>query len=320
MRILLVKTSSLGDVIHNLPVASDIRRCFPDCRIDWCVEAPFAAIPRLHPAVGEVIPVAIRRWRRALFSRSTWQEFGAFRARIGATPYDQIIDTQGLVKSALLGRLAHGPRHGYDAASIREPLAARFYDQCHPVPTRLHAVHRNRQLAAQALGYADRLDELPLDYGLGATTRATADAPYAVLLTATSRDDKLWQEDNWNALGQRLADQGIQARLPAGNPVERARAERIATAIPGAAALPAQGLESLASQLAGATLVVGVDTGLTHLGVALARPTVALYVSTDPGLTGVLGAGDFRNLGAAGQPPSLAEAWDACTTLLGRPA
>ncbi len=319
MRILLVKTSSLGDVIHNLPVASDILRRFPESKIDWCVEAPFQAIPRLHPGIHDVIPVAIRRWRQNLFKNSTWQEFKVFRAQIEALPYSKIIDTQGLLKSALLTRLASGERHGYDKNSIREPIASCFYDQRHSVPPQMHAVQRNRQLVAQALGYSEQLPDMPLDYGLHIAPPQTTDnfttAPYAVLLTASSRDNKLWSESNWINLGRKLAQANILVRLVAGNPVERTRAERIATEIPGASMLPPSSIASLAEQLAGARLVIGVDTGLTHLAAALSRPTVAIYVSTDPGLTGVLGSGSFRNLGAAGHPPTVDEVWDTCCTL-----
>jgi len=157
MRILLVKTSSLGDVVHNLPVASDIHARFPQARIDWVVEEGFADIPRLHPAVRKVIPVAVRRWRRTLFSAATWRELGAYRDSVRAERYDLVLDTQGLVKSALLAWQAAGPRAGYAAEAAREPLAARFYDATYVIPKNLHAVERNRWLAAAALDYGPNL-------------------------------------------------------------------------------------------------------------------------------------------------------------------
>jgi len=169
MRILLVKTSSLGDVVHNLPVASDVRARFPEARIDWVVEEGFADIPRLHPAVGRVIPVAVRRWRRALFSADTWRELRAFRDSVRAERYDLVLDTQGLIKSALLARQAPGKLAGYAAEAAREPLAARFYDAAYVIPKNLHAVERNRWLAAAALGYEPNL---PLDYGIAAAPLA----------------------------------------------------------------------------------------------------------------------------------------------------
>ena len=304
MRILLVKTSSLGDVIHNLPVVSDIRRHFPDAEIDWCVEDGFAAIPRLHPGVRQIIPVAVRRWRKRLLQRETWQEMGDFRRQITNSAYDAVIDTQGLLKSALLARQAHGPHLGYAAESAREPLAARFYDRHFRIPRDLHAVVRNRQLAAAALGYAAAGGP---DYGIGvppATFSWLPHRPYVVFLTATSRDDKLWPEAHWLSLGQRLNSLGFSAVLPGGSAIERERAGRLAAGIPGAVAAPPMSIPDLAALLSGGRAAVGVDTGLTHLAVALGVPTVALYTATDPGLTGVLGSGFHRNLGGKAQIPA----------------
>lgn len=304
MRILLVKTSSLGDVIHNLPVVSDIRRHFPGAEIDWCVEDSFAAIPRLHPGVRKIIPVALRRWRKKLLQAVTWQEVGEFRRQVSAESYDAIIDTQGLLKSALLASQAKGPRLGYAADSAREPLAARCYQRHFHVSRELHAVVRNRRLAAAALGY--QADGEP-DYGVDMAPGAFSwlpHRPYAVFLTATSRDDKLWSEANWLALGRSLNSQGFSAILPGGSARERERAARLAAAIPGALAAPPMSIAELAALLAGARAAIGVDTGLTHLAVALKTPTVAIYTATDPGLTGVLGAGFHRNLGGKAQIPS----------------
>lgn len=306
MRILLVKTSSLGDVIHNLPVVSDLSRSFPEATIDWCVEEAFAQIPRLHPRVGEVIPVAIRRWRQNLGQRATWREMGQFRRRLRSTRYDAVLDTQGLLKSALITRLARGLRLGYAAEVAREPLAARFYDETFVIPPNAHAVERNRWLAAAAFGAP--LD-LPLDYGI---TAPALDLPwiagrYAVLLTATSRDDKLWAEEHWIALARELARRGFCAVLPAGSAPERARAQRIAAAVPGAIAAMPLNLRELAALLGGAALAVGVDTGLVHLAAALCVPTIALFMASDPTLTGVHGRGFCRNLGARGRAPTVAE-------------
>ena len=304
MRILIVKTSSLGDVIHNLPVVSDIRRHFPDAVVDWCVEDSFAAIPRLHPGVGKIIPVAVRRWRKKIFKAATWREITLFRRGLLVAPYDAVVDTQGLVKSALMSSQAIGPALGYDADSAREPMAARFYDRNFSVSRELHAVLRNRRLAAEALGYA--ADGEP-DYGIEAAPAGFAwlpHRPYVVFLTATSRDDKLWPEANWLALGRQLNSLGISAILPGGSAVERERASRLAAGIPGAVAAPPMNIPDLAALLAGGRAAVGVDTGLTHLAVALKVPTVALYTATDPGLTGVLGVGFHCNLGGKDQIPS----------------
>ena len=303
MRILLVKTSSLGDVIHNLPVVSDLRRSFPEAQIDWCIEETFADIPRLHPGVSEVIPVAVRRWRKSLLKKKTWQEIGAFRKHIAAQPYDVILDTQGLIKSGLIARQARGTRCGYAAEVAREPLAARFYDRTFVIPPNAHAVVRNRWLAAAAFDYPV---DLPLDYGI---TSPAIELPWltgqrhVILLTATSRDDKLWDEAAWITVGQKLANMGLSAVLPSGNALEQQRAQRIAAAIPGAIAAPPLKLRELACLIARGALAIGVDTGLAHLAAALKVPTIALYITTDPELTGVLGSGFFRNLGRPGQTP-----------------
>lgn len=316
MHLLLVKTSSLGDVIHNLPVVSDLRRAFPEATIDWCVEESFAEIPRLHPDVSEVIPVAIRRWRKSLGNAETWKQIAAFRRRIGTTCYDAILDTQGLLKSGLISRLANGPRYGYAAEVARERLAARFYDKTFVIPPNAHAVLRNRWLGAAAFDYPV---DFPLDYGI---TAPEIELPWltagrhAVLLTATSRDDKLWPEENWIALGQDLVNRGLTPVLPSGNATERARAERIAAPIPGAVVAPRLTLRELAALLGRATLAIGVDTGLAHLATALGVPTIALYLTTDPALTGVLGSGYFRNLGGIGQTPSIAEVLNAADPII----
>lgn len=304
MRILIVKTSSLGDVIHNLPVISDIRRHFSQALIDWCVEESFSAIPRLHPGVGKVIPVAVRRWRKKLLQSATWKEMAAFRRQISSETYDAIIDTQGLLKSALIASRAQGPCFGYAADSAREPTAARWYDRHFHVSRDLHAVVRNRRLAAAALGYQA---EGGPDYGIEAPPAGFSwlpHRPYVVFLTATSRDDKLWPEANWLTLGRTLNNQGISAILPGGSAIERGRAARLAAGIPGALAAPPMDIPALASLLSGARAAIGVDTGLTHLAVALKTPTVAIYTATDPGLTGVLGTGFHRNLGGKAQTPS----------------
>ena len=317
MNILLVKTSSLGDVIHNLPVVSDLMRRLPDPVIDWCVEESFAAIPRLHPAVKRVIPVAVRRWRKSPLAAATWKEIRAFRNRLRSGAYDVVLDTQGLLKSALIARQARGPVCGYAAEAAREPLAARFYDETFAIPKSAHAVDRNRWLAAAAFDYPG---DLTLDYGLqppGFAADWLPPGPYAVLLSATSRDDKLWDEASWKLLAHELAFRGMRTVFPAGNPVERERAARLVAGVPDAISAPPMDLANLAGLLAGARLCVGVDTGLTHLAAAVAVPTVALYTATAPERTGVVSTAFFRNLGGPHMPPTAQEVIDSLGPVLG---
>lgn len=315
-KILLVKTSSLGDVIHNLPVVSDLQAHFPEARIDWVVEESFAEIPRLHPGVRNIIPVALRRWKKRLWSPATWREIGIARRRLAETEYDVILDTQGLLKSALITRQARGKRLGHNADSAREPIAARFYDAGFFVPKTLHAVDRNRRLAAAALGYSLAPE---LDYGLPRQMDSQHSLS-VVLLTATSRDDKLWPEAHWVSLGRALVSRGLTPLLPGGSQKERQRAQRLAAQIPGAQAIPPMSLTDLAQMLAHARLVVGVDTGLSHLAAAVNTPVVALYTATDPGLTGVLGQGWHRNLGGKAQTPTVQEVLNQLFPLLPRPS
>jgi heptosyltransferase-1 len=262
--------------------------------------------------------VALRRWRGNPFKRAHWREFGQFRRALSGVRYDCVIDTQGLIKSALLAQAASGTHHGYARGSAREPLAARFYDVTHVVPRDLHAVVRNRRLAALALGY-----ELPaaLDYGIALPTVAApvVPRPYCVLLHATSRADKLWPEPAWERLGAELVRQGYALILPWGDAAERARSERLARVLPQAVVPPALGIPGVAGLLAGARAVIGVDTGLTHLAAALGRPVVALYCGTHPGQTGVYaGAGaQVRNLGGTRMVPEVAEVLAALDEVAG---
>ncbi len=310
--ILLVKTSSLGDVLHNLPVVSDIVRHYPGAQIDWLVEESFAALPKLHAAVRNVIPVAMRRWRGKLLSTATWREIAAFRNTLNAQHYAIAIDTQGLLKSALLMRGAHGLRCGFDRNSAREPLAASLYQRTFPVATGQHAVERNRQLAAQALGHTL---EGQADYGIRPPAIARpawlAEEPYAVLLHATSRANKLWSETNWIALGRHLHKKNIRCILPWGNNEEQARSLHLAEAVPGAVVPPHLSLNEAAALLGGAQAVIGVDTGLAHLAAALGVPTAGIYTATDPVLTGLHAGRCAVNLGNIDQAPDVAAVIDA---------
>ena len=301
--ILFIKTSSLGDVIHHMPALTEASRARPDARFSWLVEEAFAPLVRLHPAVGEVVPVAWRRWRKSLYAPGTLIEIARSVAAIHGRAYDRIVDSQGLLRSAVIARMARGRRHGYDRASIREPLASLFYDVRHRVSRELHAVTRNRMLSGLALRYVPH--GAP-DYGLDRARFARAGAPYAVLLHATARPGKQWPERNWIALGRAIAARGLAPALPWGTMEERARSERIAQGVGAAARIPARApLDAVAGLIAGAQLVVGVDTGLMHLAAAFGVPLVAIFTGSKPGLTGPVGSGPIAVLGGEGAMPSV---------------
>jgi heptosyltransferase-1 len=310
--ILFIKTSSLGDVIHHMPALTEARKARPEARFTWLVEEAFAPLVRLHPAVGDIIPVAWRRWRKSLYAPSTLAEIAGSLRAIRAHRYDLVVDSQGLLRSGITAHIAHGQRHGYDASSIREPLAAMFYDVRHRVSRDLHAVERNRLLSGLSLGYAPQ--GAP-DFGLERARLRTPGERYAVLLHATARTDKQWPEANWIALGQALAGQGIELVLPWGTEIERARSERIAAALPHARVPERAPLDAVARLIAGAQFVVGVDTGLLHLGAALGVPLVAIFAGSKPGLTGPVGSGQISVLGSERAPPSVEEVKSAVERL-----
>lgn len=291
MRVLIVKTSSMGDVLHTLPALTDAQQAILGIRFDWVVEEGFAQIPSWHAAVDRVIPVAIRRWRKAWFSAPVKAERKAFREAVQAEKYDAIIDAQGLVKSAaLVTRLARGIKHGMDWQSAREPLASLFYNQRHSVPKQQHAVERTRELFALSLGYSKPQSQGDYAIAQHFLNHLNADAgQYAVFLHATTRDDKHWPEANWRELIGLLAASGIRIKLPWGAPHEEARAKRLAEGFDYVEVLPRMSLENVAKVLAGAKFVVSVDTGLSHLTAALDRPNITLYGPTDPGLIGGYG-------------------------------
>ena len=310
--ILFIKTSSLGDVIHLMPALTEARARAPEARFAWVVEEAFAPLVALHPAVDRVIPVAWRRWRKSLWSPATWGEIGASLTAVRAERYDLVLDSQGLLRSALIARFAHGRRHGYDAASIREPLASAFYDVRHTVSRALHAVDRNRILTGLALGYTPQ--GAP-DFGLDRARFRAAGPRYAVLLHATARPEKEWPEAHWIALGTQLARDGYDLVLPWGSLAEKARADRMAASLPRARVPERQPLDSVARLMAGAELVIGVDTGLLHLAAALGVPLIAIFTGSRPELTKPVGNGPMMVLGAPGAPPALDEVREAVAKL-----
>lgn len=290
MRVLIVKTSSMGDVLHTLPALTDAMQAVAGIRFDWVVEEGFAQIPSWHEAVDRVIPVALRRWRKAWFSDPVKAERRAFRETLRAVRYDAIIDAQGLVKSAaLVTRLANGAKHGMDWQTAREPLASLFYSRRHHIARQQHAVERTRELFAKSLGY--RKPQTQGDYAIARhfIEESAAGEPYAVFLHATTRDDKHWPEARWRDLLALMATSGLKIKLPWGAPHEEARARRLAEGFDYVEVLPRLSLEKVARELAGARLVVSVDTGLSHMAAALDRPNFTLYGPTDPGLIGGYG-------------------------------
>ncbi len=308
----------MGDVIHNLPVVNDILQHIPNVQIDWVVEESFADIPKLHPAVQRVIPVAMRRWRKQLFNKATWQEIRAVKETLAGTSYDAVIDTQGLLKSAWLAHYANGPLMGYDWQSIREPLASLFYGKRFTISYQQHAVTRNRTLAAMSLDYPVPNDAP--DYGIAKNNAAgnrmdtgsqstSIKGNYIIGLHGTSRDSKLWPVEQWAKLGQALNTQGFALALPWATPAELERAIAISGQVEHCTVLPKLSIEAIAGVIAGAVSAVGVDTGLSHLAVALNIPTIAIYTDTNPELTGVM-AGRFApaiNLGGIAQTPEADE-------------
>ncbi|MCC6775454.1 MAG: lipopolysaccharide heptosyltransferase I [Hyphomicrobiales bacterium] len=301
--ILIIKTSSLGDVVHQMPAVTELRQHHRNARVAWVVEEAFAPLVRLHPAVDEVLPVASRRWRHTMLTPGTWGEIGRFATILRARRYDRIVDTQGLVRSALIARMAHGERHGFDAKSVRERGATCCYDVRHAVARDLHAVARNRLLTGLALGYAPQGQP---EYGLMRDRlRDRVAGGYGLLLHGTARPEKEWSEASWVALGRALAPRGLPLVLLWGSESERARGARIAEVLPNASLIGRQTLDAVARLVAGATFVIGVDTGLLHLAAALAVPLVAIFVASEPSLTGPIGSGRIAVVGGKGTPPSV---------------
>lgn len=290
MNVCLVKTSSMGDVLHTLPALTDAQNALPDITFDWVVEENFAEIPRWHGAVKRVIPIALRRWRKQPFSTNTQQAWKRYRTLLQENQYDAVIDAQGLVKSAFFAtRLAQGTKYGYNRQCAREPLASFFYDHRFYVAYQQHAVERIRQLFSLSLGY--ELPQTPGDYGIARHfTNHAIEKPYIVFIHATTRADKHWLEDEWKKTAEKLtALFDVEIRFPWGNEQEHQRAQRITNGLDKTTVLPKLTLTELADQIANAKAVISVDTGLAHLTAALDKPNITLYGATDPKLIGTYG-------------------------------
>ncbi|OGT45411.1 MAG: lipopolysaccharide heptosyltransferase I [Gammaproteobacteria bacterium RIFCSPHIGHO2_12_FULL_41_20] len=289
MRVLLIKTSSMGDVIHTLPALTDAQQVIPGITFDWVVEEGFVEIPRWHPAVDSVIPIAWRRWRKQLFAQTTRRQWVEFYHRVREKNYDLIMDAQGLVKSALFSLVTKGRRAGLDWYSARESIASLFYQKKCTVNFSQHAVVRMRQLFSALLGY--RMPDVMPDYGIDRNQFRVQDNKerYIVFLHGTTWATKLWPENYWIALAKLAAAQGLQVKITGGNDDEVARAKRLAAACANVHVLPKLSIVEVAHMLAGAIAAVSVDTGFGHLAAALAVPTVSLYGPTNPEFTGAMG-------------------------------
>ncbi|NIO41836.1 MAG: lipopolysaccharide heptosyltransferase I [Burkholderiales bacterium] len=303
-RVLLVKTSSLGDVIHNLPVASDVRHHFPNADIHWLVEEQYTPIVEMHGEVDRIIAIALRRWRKAPWSVNNWRQFLAARRALRQFRYNAIIDTQGLLKSALFARLSKGPIHGFAARTAREPLASRFYDARYEFPSEMHKIERYRSVAARAFSYD--LDNF-IEYGIAprVPNPNLIEGPYCVLLHSTARSAKLWGEDQWLNLIERLNAAGLGCILPWGNDTELRRSDRLAVRAGRTLVAPKLSLDQLSALIAGAELVVGVDTGLMHLAAAFSRPVVGIFCDSNPIDANPQGPGPTAYRGDLGKPPSV---------------
>jgi heptosyltransferase I len=312
--VLVVKMSSMGDVVHAQPLAADIRRLVPGARIDWVCETPFAAIPAMNPAVADVIPIAWRKWRKSLGDGATRAAMGAFRDRLRSRRYDWVLDCQGLLKSAAVARFALGAhRAGPDWSSAREPMASLAYDRKVNVPRSLHVVARNRMIGAGAFGYPV---DAPAEFGLRAPAFAPAwleadPRPVAVLVTGASRPQKLWPEASWHSIASTLVALGFRLVWFWGSDAERERASRLAD---GSASVreastvpPFLSVVEAAGLLARGAIVVGLDTGFTHLAGALGRPTIGIFCDFDSVQCAVSGDGFCESLGGIRQVPTVAE-------------
>ena len=316
LRILIVKLSSLGDIVHSLPVVADIRTAYPRALIDWVVEPAFAPLLERVAGVAEIIECPLRAWTKAgLWKPSIVREVRTFSARLRRERYDAIVDLQGLTKSALIARLGRGRSYGLanrtDGASHEAP-ARWLVSTAIKVEPHSHALDRARELVASALG--TRIDSPP-SFGLSArASRDTTRPRTVVLIHGTSRADKFWPEANWIELGRRLADEGWAVALPQASGEEGKRARAIAAAIGGDSTVwPKLELGAFIDRLAATDGAIGIDSGPSHIAVALGLPHVQLYNFPTSWRTGPQARhGGARQVAVEGEPmPTVAAVWAA---------
>lgn len=324
MRVLIVKTSSMGDIIHTLPALTDAAQAIPGITFDWVVEEAFAEIPTWHPQVNRVIPIAWRRWRKQLRQALREGVFKQFYQQLTATHYDFIIDAQALLKSAVITALARGVRCGHDAATVRGRFSHLAYQKKYHVIREQHAITRARQLFAEALGYPQPQGDPDYAVQRDKLLPVPAELPpaYVVMVHNASWDNKIWPENYWRVLIEKVTPV-FPVVVPWGNPAEYARAARLAADNPRVHLLPRMKLAEIATLIAQAKAVVAGDTGIAHLTAALGVPSVTLYGPTDAALIGTLGP---RQLHVSAQFPCApcrlrqcvyrqpSEEWPACFT------
>jgi len=322
MKILLVRVSSLGDVLHNLPLVADIQRHHPGAQVDWVVEEGYVSLVRLNPMVRKVIPFALRRWKKGLKDAAVRAELRGFFRDLRFEAYDYVFDTQGLIKTGIIMAAARvrpggqkiGLANGTEDSGY-EGISRVFHTRSIAVAPRTHAVARGRQVVAAALGYT--VDSAP-DFGLpqpGAARPAwMPSGDYAVFFHGTARDAKKWAPAHWIALGQALAP--LPILLPWGSPRERQEAEALAAALPNARVLPKLSMMDAVELARHAALAVGVDTGLTHIAAAFVRPTVEIYCDSPRWKTEGNWSPRIVNLGDTGAPPTVEQVVTAARALL----
>ena len=316
MNVLIVKLSSLGDVVHAMPAVQDLRAAFPQARIDWVVERGFAPLVQRCEGVHRVIPCELRKWRKAPLARETRQAWRAFRADLHREAYDAVLDLQGLTKSALIAhmaRLAGGRRYAManrtEGSSYEAPTRW-VADVAVRVEPQSHAVQRSRELCARALGY-----EIPARLHYGLAGAAALREACVVLIHGSSREDKCWPEAHWIALGSRLLAGGCAVALPHGSDAEQARSERLAQAMgPGAEVWPRLPLDELTARMGHCAGAIGVDSGLSHIAVALDLPHVQIYNFDTAWRTGPQGAPRQQSVFAT-PTPSVDAVWQAWTAV-----
>ncbi len=322
MKILLVRVSSLGDVLHNLPLVADILRHHPGAQVDWVVEEGYVSLVRLNPMVRKVIPFALRRWKKGLGDAAVRAELRGFFRDLRAEHYDYVFDTQGLIKTGIIMAAARvrpggqkiGLANGTEDSGY-EGISRVFHTRSIAVEPRTHAVARGRQVVAAALGYTV---DSPPDFGLPPPSAARPDwmpaGDYAVFFHGTARDAKKWAPAHWIALGRALAP--LPILLPWGSPREQQEAEALAAALPNARVLPKLSMMDAVELARHAALAVGVDTGLTHIAAAFVRPTVEIYCDSPRWKTEGNWSPRIVNLGDTGAPPTVEQVVAAARGLL----